>query len=443
VFVALLPLLWQSLAASMASFLHQRSAWRLLPLLAGLLFAQGRRRTVTSWLRAGGLQDDFAGHYYFLGSLGRRHTLPAAILLRHALQLLPADGPLVFALDDTPTKRYGRKVQGAGVHRNPSPGPADAPYLYGHVWVTLSLLVTHPLWGPIALPLRALLYVRQKDLPRVPARYRWAFRTKLELAGDLLSWAAGMACFSGRRQEIVVDGAYAKKPFLRQAAQAGVVVISRLRRDAGLRSLPRPRRSGQRGRPAIYGSAAIRLTLRAGQGRGWQTVRVRQYREDRDKRLKSFEATWRPASGRIRVVLVQEGHSWLAYFSTDPAMTAEQVLTRAADRMAIEQTFHDLKEVEGLGQAQVRDIWSNVGVTELTLWQHTLVELWAWDQPKEALCDRSGSPWDDPERRPSHADRRKALQRRCLEQEYQRRCQEQTLLPEMQQFVKQLLQRVA
>src|SRR5262245_44607863 len=191
----------------MAAFLHQRSAWRLLPLLAGLLFAQGRRRTVTSWLRAGGLHDDFSGYYYFLGSLGRQHTLPASILLRRALEVLPTDGPLVFALDDTPTKRYGRKVQGAGVHHNPAPGPADAPYLYGHVWVTLSLLVTHPLWGPIALPLRALLYVRQKDLPRVPARYRWTFRTKLELAGELVSWAAAWTRLTGRRREIVVDGA--------------------------------------------------------------------------------------------------------------------------------------------------------------------------------------------------------------------------------------------
>jgi hypothetical protein len=124
-------------------------------------------------------------------------------------------------------------------------------------------------------------------------------------------------------------------------------------------------------------------------------------------------------------------------------MTAEQVLTRAADRMAIEQTFHDVKEVEGLGQAQVRDIWSNLGVVELTLWGHTLVELWAWQQTKEAICDRSASPWDDQERRPSHADRRKALQRWCLDQEFQQLCQGHALQPEMQQFVERLMRRAA
>jgi hypothetical protein len=37
-------------------------AWRLLPVFAGMLFAQGRR-TVTSWLRAGGLQEDYRAYY--------------------------------------------------------------------------------------------------------------------------------------------------------------------------------------------------------------------------------------------------------------------------------------------------------------------------------------------------------------------------------------------
>ena len=37
----------------------------------------------------------------------------------------------------------------------------------------------------------------------------------------------------------------------------------------------------------------------------------------------------------------------------------------------------------------------------------------------EELSDRSDSPWDDAERRRSHADRRKALQREMLEEEFQ------------------------
>jgi len=440
--IAVLPAMLQPLLQGMSCLLHARSAWRLGVLLLGLLFAQGRRRTVTTWIRAACVQEDFPAFYYFLGSLARHAWLPASHLLRHLLRHLSVEGPILLALDDTPTERYGPKVQGAGIHHNPSPGPADAPYLYGHVWVSLTVVVVHPQWGPVSLPVRALLYVRKKDI-KVPQHYHWTFRTKLELAAELLRWAADAAEGLERAVEVVVDGAYAKKPFLKAATQANVTVFSRLRRDAALRNLPRSRRAGQRGRPATYGSQAIRLALRAGQTRGWQTLRVRQYGEDRDKRIKTFEATWRPAGGRIRVVLVQEETGWLAYFSTDVSQTAERILTVMAQRMTIEQVFHDLKEVEGLGEPQLRNIGANVSAVQLTLWAYTLVEYWAWEQPQEILCDRSVSPWDDAQRRPSHADRRKAFQRQCLQQEFQQLCQRHAVDEEIHQFVTGLLNQAA
>jgi DDE superfamily endonuclease len=441
--VATLPLLWQSVLASLASWLHQRSAWRLAVVLLGLLFAQGRRRTVTSWLRAAQVQHDFADFYYFLGALGRTGPGPAASLLRHLLRHLPQGATLRFVLDDTPTKRYGRHVQGAGIHHNPSPGPADAPYLYGHLWVTLAVVVTHPQGGPSGWPIRALLYVRKKDLPKIPRRKGWVFRSKLELAAELITWAAGLVRGQVPAIEVLVDGAYAKKPFLKAAAAAGVSVISRLRRDAALRSLPRPKPAGRRGPQATYGDQALRLALRAGQTRGWQTIRVWQYGEERVKQVKTFLATWRPAGGVIRVVLVQEPTGGLAWFSTAPELTAEQIVAGAAQRMVIEQDFHDLKEVEGLGQPQLRDIDANVGAVQATLWEFTLVELWAWEQPPEALGDRRASPWDDPRRRPSHADKRKALQRWCLRQEYLGVWHDQPLTPQMQEFIERLLERAA
>jgi hypothetical protein len=439
--LCLLPLLWQDCAHAMASFLHGRHAWRLGVLLGGALFAHGRR-TVTSWLRATDVGAGFAAYYYFLAALGRRADLVAGVLLRRCLRHLPADGPVLLAVDDTPTPRYGRHVQGAGVHHNPTPGPTEQRFLYGHVWVTLAWVAQHPLWGAIGLPLRALLYVRRKDVPRVPARQGWAFRTKLELAAELLTWAAGLVRYTGRAVRAVVDGFYAKRPFLRAAARAGVAVVSRLRRDAGLRTVPLPR-GRRRGRPPVYGAGRISLAKRAGQKRGWQVVHTRQYGAVRAKRIKTFEATWRPAGGRIRVVLVQEAHGWLALFSTDPAMTAPEVLTAAADRFALEQDFHDLKQVEGLGQQQLRDIWANVGAFHVLAWGYTLTELWAWDQPRAAICDRSAAPWDDPERRPSHADRRQALQRLCLGQEFLRLTEGQALTPEIHQFVGHLINHAA
>src|SRR5437762_7405402 len=97
----------------LSAALDARVAWRLLPLLAGALFAQGRK-TVASWLRAGELGRDFRAYYYFLGSVGRNVKSVAWRLFCIALKVAVPGARVLLALDDSPTKRYGRWVEGAG-----------------------------------------------------------------------------------------------------------------------------------------------------------------------------------------------------------------------------------------------------------------------------------------------------------------------------------------
>ena len=137
-----------------------------------------------------------------------------------------------------------------------------------------------------------------------------------------------------------------------------------------------------------------------------------------------------------------EADGWVAFFATDPQASGAQVLEAVADRVAIEQDFHDLKEVHGAGQQQVRNYWANVAAYHLNLWLHTLIELWAWARPKEVLCDRSLRPWDDPERRPSHADRRNALRHSCIEQEFRDAQAHQRLSRKLHRIVTSLLRMV-
>lgn len=397
--------------------LHGRLAWRLLPLLTGMLFAQGRR-TVASWLRAGGLGDDYKAFYRFLGTVGRQTEFIASALLRLVARQLSWPERLLFALDDTPTKRAGPCVEGAGIHHNPTPGAAGQKFLYGHVWVTLAWIVQHPRWGTLGLPLRALLYIRQKDLAKLPPWNRVPFQTKLELAVQLVVWVVTWTRYLGKTVWIVADGAYAKRPFLKAVLAAGVVVVSRLRKDAALWSLPAAARRPRRGRPAKYGKQAISLAKRAAHRQGWQQADCVLYGKKVTKTFKTFLATYPPVGGLIRVVLVQEEQGWLPFFCTDAQASVASILEAVADRAAIEQDFHDLKEVHGAGQQQVRYLWANVAVYHLNLWLHTLIELWAWDKPAKELRDRSASPWDDPERRPSHADRRNALRRACIRETF-------------------------
>ena len=431
---------------SLSQPLHTRVAGRLLPLMTGMLFAQGRR-TVASWLRGAALGDDWRPYYYFLGSLGRKVNYCAALLLRRAVTVIVPDERLLFGLDDTPTKRYGPQVEGAGIHHNPTPGPAGQKFLYGHVWVTVAWIVRHPRWGTIGLPLRALLYVRQKQIGLLTLLYGVTFQTKLEMAAELVEWLAGWLRFVGQPLWLVVDGAYAARPFLKRALAAGVVVVSRLRRNAALRSVPEPPRPGQpkrRGRKPKYGRRSLSLAKRAGHRDGWQTGTFVLYGgAEVLKTYKTFLATWAPVGGLIRVVLVREEDGWEAFFCTEATATVQQILEAFADRAAIEQDFHDLKEVHGAGEQQVRHYWANIAVYHLNLWLHTLIELWAWGQSHRQLCDRSQSPWDDAARRPSHADRRNALRRQSIQNEIQRAQKVRRLTPKFRSLVRRLLRLAA
>jgi DDE superfamily endonuclease len=411
------PTDWQQWVNWLAAGLHGRSRWRLSLIILGIVFARGRR-TVTTWLRAVGIQDDYADYYYFLQPLGRKARETASRLLTLLLVRLETGPRLLFAVDDSPTKRYGPKVQGAGIHHNPTPGPADQKFLYGHIWVTFSLVLRHPLWHTMGLPLLGLMYVRAKDIVKIPAHYAWQFRTKLQLAVESMLSFAELAKVAGKTVWVVADGAYAKRPFLKPLRAAGLVVVSRLRKDAALFDLPSPPSPHGRGRPRKYGTKRMHLKRRAAHPLGWETVECFIYGRWITKTIKTFLATYRPADGVIRVVIVKEEDGCQFFFCTDPQATPKEIIEAFADRAAIEQDFHDVKEVWGAGQQQVRNIWTNIAAFNLNLWVHTLVECWAWNKPVESIRDRQDSPWDDPQRRPSHADRRKALRRETLQNEY-------------------------
>jgi hypothetical protein len=401
----------------LAAALDRRSAPRLALLFFGAVLARGRR-TVTTWIRAAKLSDKYQACYVAVSAAGKRADRIARRLLTMVVRpLLKGATRLTLALDDTPTKRYGPHVQGAGVHHNPTPGPAGSPYVYGHVFVVLALLVAHPAWGVVALPLLARLYVRKKDLPGIDPKHRPEFRTKLELAVELLRWAKPWLGLLGLPIWVVADGAYANAAFLKPVMSLGMTVVSRLRKDAALRTLPGPRPAGRRGRPRTYGEDKIDLAKRGGQRRGWSSDTFDLYGEKVIKKYKTFLATWRPAGGAIRVVLVDEPAGWRAYFCTDTEASVADILGMVADRFSLEITFRECKQVVGAGQQQVRFLWANIGAFHVCLWTYTMTEAWAWGRKAEELVDRSASPWDKASRRPSHADKRRAWRRELLGEE--------------------------
>lgn len=401
--------------ALLQTVLDRRIAFRLPIIVAGMLLAEGRR-TASTWFVAAGVRDDWDRFYDCLKSVGWSSAKLAIAVLGLVVQkLAPGLGErILLGMDDSPTARYGRHVEGAGVHHNPTPGPADGEWLYGHNWVSLAWLATHPLWGVIALPLWSLMYVREVDVSKLAAKYgNWEFRTKHELGVALLTWFMRAITALGVKVKVwlVVDGAYAARPFLTPVLAMNIVVVSRLRKDAGLRDLPPKGSHANR----IYGLNKISLAKRAAHHQGWSPIRYHCRGVEVTRQYKTFLATSQLLSGQIRVVIVRfEDGGWAPYFCTDTSAEVRDILEAVAARWAIEEHFHDVKEVWGAGQQQVRNVWSNIGCWNLNQWLYTLVELCCWDAAKPQLEGRGDRPWDNPDRRPSHADRRRTIAREML-----------------------------
>lgn len=205
------------------------------------MFLAKGRRTASSWLRAAGVHDDWDRFYDAIASIGRYADSIGIALMQSVVQRIgfEQNGYAIAALDDSPTMRYGRHVEGANIHHNPTPGPGDGDWLYGHNWVCLAWLVKHPLWGIIAFPLLSRLYVRQQDIDKLNQKYPREFRTKIELGIELASIFVRRFRWLNKAAKIllVVDCAYATKKFLSETTKLGVTVVSRFRKNACLYDL--------------------------------------------------------------------------------------------------------------------------------------------------------------------------------------------------------------
>ena len=256
------------------------------------------RRTVASGCACGAGRD-YERYYYLLGSVGRKALAIAGVLLRILLKRLPGDGPgtpLVFAIDDSPTKRYGPHVE-AGKYHNPTPdrpGPRSSTATSGSVW---------PAWSDTRSgersPCRSSRTCTSE--PKMSAGWRplrlavphqvGAGRRPDRVAGPAVG-ARSHADLGGNRR------AYVKRPFLKRVLGAGVTGSV----GAGERPCGRCRRWSIPARRRSWPAAEVRQ----GPDRPGQTRRADPGLANRAfslygrlvvKKYKTFLATYKPVGG--------------------------------------------------------------------------------------------------------------------------------------------------
>ena len=229
--------------------------WRKAQLLAmGAILSPGKR-TVSSALNILGIgqHGDFAVYHHVLNrAQWSPLQLSRALLLLVAGRLGSSTEPLVFGIDETVERRWGRKIAAKGRYRDPVRSKDDQVVMTpGLQWVSLMLL-TRIGWAGRhwALPFLTALVVSARYDRRKGRRHKTVTDYAQQMLVCLRRW------LPDRDLVVVADGGYAKREFRRhcQSMSKPIVVVTKLRKDASLYQPAPARRPGQIGRPRVVGA---------------------------------------------------------------------------------------------------------------------------------------------------------------------------------------------
>ncbi|RKG59362.1 hypothetical protein D7W79_41885 [Corallococcus exercitus] len=360
---------------------------RFLVLFAGWVCSGGTHAVTEALVAAGvsGVQHHAAFHRFFSRARWSADEVGRLLLLK-----LAALGPLRLVLDDTLCSHKGPKVFGLGSHLDAVHSTrAVHVFCFGHVWVTLAVLVQVPFASrPWALPVLFRLYRTQAECQRKGIAHRKKTQLGRELVERVLSWLPTAPV------ELAADEAYSCSTVLKQLPQR-LVFVGAMRPDA---VLTRPRthrcRSPKTGRWLTRDVTVPKpQALARDAALPWQRLTAFLYGQSQQVDCKEVVARWRSAAGErmLKVVVVRMtggSRPLRVFFCTDASLTALQVVERYAFRWSIEVLFRDLKQLLGFADSRARRRLAVLRTAPFAGLSYTLLVLWylelaaSWQQLK-------------------------------------------------------------
>ena len=134
----------KDLIVSLQSVLYKPCRRYFETILFGSLLTVG---CVTSWILAGSQDKQYRKVYKFIARIGKQVDKLQHRVLRWLLEfsrLFPIELPIELVIDDSPIKRYGRKVEGAGRMYDPTNPHCRNATCYGHSLVMVGMIARRP-----------------------------------------------------------------------------------------------------------------------------------------------------------------------------------------------------------------------------------------------------------------------------------------------------------
>jgi DDE superfamily endonuclease len=353
--------------------LFSKSVWQHVQVLvAGAILASGRR-TVSSALRAMGLDQQKRFHRYHrvLSRASWSSREASRIRLRLLVEaFVPEGDPLVVGIDETLERRYGKKIAAKGVYRDPVRSTHENfVKSSGLRWVCVMLLVEVPWASRVwALPFLSALAPSERYAAERGKRHKKITEWAWQLLLLVRRW------YPEREIVAVADRAYASLKLLSRCRSLSkpVTFVTRLRLDAALYEPAPTRHPGQRGRPRLKGERLPNLSVVAEAPKTvWKLTKIANWYGNGDcmVEIASQTAVWYSTglfAVPVRWVLVRDPRGEFktqALLCTDLEADPQKIASWFVMRWQLEVTFQEVRRHLGF---ETQRQWSDLAIRRTT-----------------------------------------------------------------------------
>ena len=392
------------------------------------------RRTIRGMVRAcGTVRHHAAFHRLFAAASWSIDRSGLAVF-----DLITRGNPEVFlTVDDTLLPRFGLKIFGTGMHRDPVlSSRSHVVTRWGHCWVVLCVVMEsrHVPGKRFSLPVLSRLYLNKS------ASQKWqrAYHKKNDLMLQMVALLERHVGQGEKALHLLGDSAFTAPSVLAQLP-ASMHITGRVGSNVRIHQAPPQRRPGQVGRPRLRGGR-LPTPQEMLQEKGLRRLTLKLYERSRYRvRVTTQVGRFYKAPDREVLIIAVEhlrgGRGIEVFYTTDREADVETVLQRYSWRWTIEVTFHDTKTHLGITQPQNRTKLAARRTAAMGFLLYSLIVWWhetALDAPARPLRTWSGK------QAASFADMLAALRLETLEKQREANISTPSLPPGVKKFIEQL-----
>ncbi len=355
------------------------------------------------------------------------------------------DGYILLALDDCMNTKVGKKIFGCETVFDHAAKANQSKYAWAQNFVCVGLLkMVKNRWA--CLPLAFLFYIPLKTiiaekLNALKSGEIVPFKTKMEQSAQMILKIANH--FSNHPVLVVADSWFGNKGLYKLIVgktNNRIFLLSRLRTNNNLFSLPSIETEIRRGPKRKYGKKLGHVRELATQFKSLAIgVRINNlYGKPREVLAYEKVFMMKTLKCPVRVVWVYRRTQWIALFTTNLTLSAEQIISYYSARWKIEANFKELKQDIGSQKSQTRNAHAVTNHLQFCMMSATLTWIYA-DRLKV-----------DPQRRHkvkgrtsfAFSDIRRIMAEEVLDDKFDRFCRKPTK-PIIKSFIPTLLRMVA